>query len=116
MMGYTFKRLGDLSYHHLIVPKRLGGKETIDNGACLVQKTSHDYLHLIERYDPEIFKAITNRLIDENTLRKIEYYNLKQIHDILSYFEKNYCGCRTKKGQPIIKQEYVNQRILKKHL
>ena len=111
MMGYTFKRKGDLSYHHLIIPRRKGGKETFENGDILRQNTSHDYLHAIERLDPEIFYAITSELIDENVLRQIEYNNLKRIHDMLLYFEKEHCGDRTKKGHPVIKPEYVYARI-----
>ena len=49
-MGYTFSKPQELSFHHLIVPKRLGGKETIENGAILKQCTSHDYLHRIEAF------------------------------------------------------------------
>lgn len=111
MMGYTFKRAGDLSYHHLVIPRRLGGKETIDNGAILKQSTSHDYLHIIEKIDPETFYAITSELIDENLLRRIEYNNLKRIHDMLLYFEREHDRDTTKKGNYIIKPEFINERI-----
>lgn len=111
MMGYTFKRQGDLSYHHLIIPKRHGGLETFQNGAILRQGTSHDYLHIIERVDPEIFYAITSELIDENILRKIERQNLENIRDMLLYFEKEHDHDYTKKGNLLIKREYVEQRI-----
>ena len=30
-MGYTLEKKEHLSYHHLIIPKRCGGKETIEN-------------------------------------------------------------------------------------
>lgn len=111
MMGYTFKRKDDLSYHHLIIPKRLGGKETFENGAILKQKTSHDYLHIIEKIDPEIFYLITSELIDENIMRRIEYENLRAIRDMLLYFEKEHDHERTKKGNLLIKREYVRERI-----
>lgn len=111
MMGYTFKRQGDLSYHHLIVPKRHGGAMTYQNGAVLKQKTSHDYLHLIERIDPELFYAITSELIDENILRRIEMQNLKNIRDMLLYFEREHDHKYTKKGNLLIKREYVEERI-----
>lgn len=111
MMGYTFKRQGDLSYHHLIIPKRQGGRETFENGAILKQSTSHNYLHAIEQIDPEIFYAITSELIDENILRRIEYDNLKRIHDMLLYFEKEHDRDTTKKGHYIIKPEYITTRI-----
>lgn len=111
MMGYTFKRKGDLSYHHLIIPKRCGGKETFDNGAILKQKTSHNYLHAIEKIDPEIFYAITSELIDENILRRIEYDNLKRIHDMLLYFEREHDRDTFKNGHYVIKPEYITTRI-----
>ena len=111
MMGYTFKRKGDLSYHHLIIPKRHGGKETYQNGAVLRQNTSHDYLHLIEKIDPEVFCAITSELIDENILRRIERQNLENIRDMLLYFEREHDHDYTKKGNLLIKREYVEQRI-----
>lgn len=111
MMGYTFKRQGDLSYHHLIIPKRNGGPMTFNNGAILKQNTSHDYLHLIERIDPELFYAITSELIDENIMRKIEMQNLKNIRDMLLYFEREHDHKYTKKGNLLIKREYVDERI-----
>lgn len=111
MMGYTFKRKDDLSYHHLIIPKRENGLETFENGAILRQKTSHDYLHIIEHIDPEIFSLITNELIDENIMRKIEMENLKYIRDLLLYFEKEHDHDTTKKGRLLIKREYITQRI-----
>ena len=61
-MGYEFHK-NDASYHHLIVPRRKGGLETIQNGAILMQSTGHNYLHTIERYDLEIFEFITSEAI-----------------------------------------------------
>lgn len=111
MMGYTFKRKGDLSYHHLLIPRCEGGKMTFENGAILVQKTSHDYLHIIQRLDPEIFYAITSELVDENILRHIEYANLKRIRDMLLYFEREHDRDTTKKGSYLIKDSYITNRI-----
>lgn len=120
MMGYTFKRKGDLSYHHLLVPRCEGGKMTFENGAILRQNTSHDYLHRIETYDYDRFMALTSELIDENVKGHLSIDNLRMINDILGSFEREYCGKRTKKGSLIIKPEYVEQRILvcdkKRHL
>lgn len=111
MMGYTFKRTNDLSYHHLIIPKRLGGEISFENGAILRQNTSHNYLHSIEHIDPEIFYLITSELIDENIMRKIEIANLKRIRDLLLYFEREHDRDVTKKGNYIIKPEYIENRI-----
>ena len=110
-MGYTFKRKKELSFHHLIVPARLGGTETVNNGAILKRDTSHDYLHRIEHIDPEIFYNITSEMIDENIKRKLDIYNLRKIRDLLEYFEKEHCSDRNKKGKLLIKEEYIKERI-----
>lgn len=111
MMGYYFKNKKELSYHHMIIPRRLNGKETFENGAILKQKTSHDYLHIIERIDPEIFYHITSELIDENIKIKIEKDNLEAIRDLLLYFESEHDHDTTKRGELVIKREYVERRV-----
>ena len=73
-MGYKFNDEKELSFHHLIVPKRLcqikgyGDGYYQWNGAILVQNTAHNYLHIIERYDREMFEAITKQMIKENKI------------------------------------------------
>ena len=111
-MGYTFERTKELSYHHLIVPRRLDGPMTIENGAILVQSTSHDYLHRIEMIDYDMFLAITSEMIDENIKGRLDIENLRRIRDVLLCFEKEYSGARTKKGSRVIKPEYINKRII----
>jgi len=115
-MGYTFERTDQLSAHHLIIPARFGGKLTHDNTAILRQNTSHDYLHIIENYDYDMFLSITSELIDENVIGKLTKENLVAIRDILLCFEREYCGKTTRKGNPIIKPEYVEKRLILKHL
>ncbi len=36
-MGYRFNR-NNASYHHLIIPRRLGGEESVENGAVKWEK------------------------------------------------------------------------------
>ena len=116
-MGYSFDRLKDLSFHHLIVPKRdckaqgLGEGYLKWNGAILVQDTSHEYLHTIERIDRELFLRITKEMIEENEKGKIDLENLKKIRDLLLYFEKNYNKETNSKGQFILKRKYITDRI-----
>lgn len=112
MMGYLFTNINQLSYHHLIVAKRYGGKATFENGAILRQKTSHDYLHVIEKKDEEIFYLITSELIDENIKRKVDIENLRKIRDLLLYFEREHDHEYTKKGKLLIKREYVEGRVI----
>ena len=110
-MGYTFKNEKHLSYHHLLIPARCGGPITIENGALLVRKTAHDYLHRIERYDKDVFDDITEEMHKENINRKIEIYNLRRIRQMLEYFEKEHSGTCNKKGKPIIQERYIRERI-----
>ena len=111
-MGYTFSNKGQLSYHHLIVPRRFGGKATIENGAILRQNTSHDYLHKIELTDREIFDSITDRMIEMNRNGKLDLENLKIIRDLLLYFEREHDHDKLSSGKLLIKREYVRERIV----
>ena len=115
-MGYHVNRKQDLSYHHLIIPRRhckeagLGEGYLYWNGAILRQNTSHDYLHLIENIDPDIFCELTSEMIDENIKGRLDIDNLKRIHDLLLYFEREHDHDRTKKGKLLIKREFVTTR------
>lgn len=115
-LGYNVQRTKDLSFHHLIIPHResraygIGEGYLYWNGAILVQKTSHDYLHLIESKDYDIFLAITSEMIDENIKGYLDISNLKRIHDCLSLFEREHCSDRGKKGKLLIKDDYLKRR------
>ena len=114
-MGYPFEGNSQLSFHHLIVPHRhcrqqgLGDGYLEWNGAILRQKTSHNYLHLIERYELDMFNAITSEMIDENIKGFLDKQNLRSIDDILRCFEREFCGTRSKKGELIIKPSYTRR-------
>lgn len=116
-MGYTFRNINELSFHHLIVPHRdckregLGEGYLLWNGAILKQETSHEYLHTIERIDREVFLQITKEMVDENNKRKIDIENLKRIRELLLYFEEKYKDIENKQGKKLIKQKYITQRI-----
>jgi len=123
-MGYKIDRKESLSFHHLIVPRRdcqakgLGEGYLYWNGAILTQgsgfgeSNSHDYLHLIEHIDPEIFYRISSELIDENIKGRIDIDNLRHIRDLLLYFEKEHDRDVNKKGKILIKKEYIDKRII----
>ena len=85
-MGYRIRNSKELTYHHLIVPRRDGGKETIKNGAILI-RNSHNYLHLIEREDYNLYLSIRKLLIDENRKGLIDLVILRDIDKLLSCFE-----------------------------
>lgn len=116
-MGYTVNRKNELSFHHLIVPRRECKEKGIGqgylrwNGAILVQNTSHDYLHYIETIDRDIFLEITKEMIAENESGKINLRNLKRIRELLLYFESEHINDRNSKGKKYIKEEYLIKRI-----
>lgn len=117
-MGYDIKQKNHLSFHHLIVPHRnckemgLGEGYLWWNGAILNggDGSSHEYLHLIESKDYDMFLAITSELIDENTKGRLDIENLRKIRDILECFEREHANDRSKKGRVLIKQEYTRRR------
>lgn len=115
-MGYTFNRYEELSFHHLIIPKRdsikagIGDGYLVWNGSILKQDTSHDYLHIIEQIDREIFLAITDAMIRENQLGKLDIEELKRIRMLLEYFEKEHKDDKNKKGKTLIKRKYITER------
>lgn len=116
-MGYTFDRREDLSFHHLVIPKRdckaagLGEGYLKWNGAILNQNTSHDYLHIIERMDRDTFLRITAEMVEENLKGKLDIDNLKRIRELLLYFEDRYEKETNSKGQLILKRKFITKRI-----
>ncbi len=118
-MGYEFRRMSDLSFHHLIIPRSVSPFLDLDrgyyewNGVILVQKSSHEFLHIIERFDLDRFYAITSEMLDEKLKGNISMDNIKKINDVLNSFEKEYIG-QTFKGShsEIIKPAYT-KRLLK---
>ena len=111
-MGYSLQKKDIYTFHHLIIPARFGGKCTRNNGAILCGNTSHPYLHVIEHKDNDMFWDITNEMIKMNQLGKLDLQNLRRIHDILTQFEREYCGCTTRKGKILIKEQYTRRAKL----
>ena len=116
-MGYEFNKERELTFHHLVIPKRICIADNIPemgylewNGSIL-QRQAHNYLHTIERHDRDMFEAITIQMIDENLKGYLDTKNIDYINDVLQYFEREYCGKRTKHGDPIIKEEYTRRLI-----
>ena len=114
-MGYEVSKINTLSFHHLIVPHRncktfgLGEGYVWWNGAILNKSTSHDYLHLIEVKDYDMFLAITSEMIDENVKGYLDKENLLRIRDILEQFEREHCSDRGRKGNLLIKDSYLRR-------
>lgn len=108
--GYYFINTKELSFHHLLVPSRLDGDYKPYNGVILKQSTSHDYMHLIEKVDPELYDLITLELYKEN-INGITLENIKRIRDVFLYFESNYSSLLDKNGKSLIKEKYISERV-----
>lgn len=113
-MGFRFRRVNELSFHHLIIPHRDCDNVEAEgyvqwNGAILVQDTSHEYLHLIEKYDRDRFEYITERMRIMNVNGELDPYNLERIEQALRVFEIQYRNLKNKKGKKLIKDTYYNR-------
>lgn len=107
-MGYKVSKDNPYTYHHLI-KRCYGGKETIENGAVLT-KNSHEYLHIVETRDLELYNCINNVLKQINEqgheplLRQI-----LAIDYLLKLFEKDHMEDRSSKNKRLIKNEYLRR-------
>lgn len=113
-MGFRFNRVSELSFHHLIIPHRSCKGIERDgyvkwNGAILVQDTSHEYLHTIERYDRDRFEYITERMKEMNENGELDTYNLERIEQALRVFETGYSELVNKNGKVLVKSSYYNR-------
>lgn len=108
-MAYSLQKDDIYTYHHLIIPNRDGGKITRKNGAILCGKTSHPYLHLIEAKDYELFQAITLKMIEENKQGYLDAQSMRFIDDCLTYFEREHCSDKNRKGKILIKEQYTRR-------
>ena len=111
-LGYELQKGDYFSYHH-IKKREFGGKEIINNGAILCSNSSHQYIHLIENKDYEMYLYLTNILMNINNQREMpNKYQLLAIDNILKQFEKEHENDRSKKGKILIKEEYKRRVIL----
>ena len=108
-MGYSLQRGDIYTFHHFLIANRENGPYAYWNGVILCGKTSHPYLHLIESKDEERFYDITSEFLDMKNKGYLDIENLRYIDDILTSFEKEYCGKRSKKGKIVIKEEYTKR-------
>lgn len=110
-MGYVKQKNDILTYHHLIVPNRLGGPKNFDNGVILYS-TSHAYLHLIEAIDYDLFLELTYLMFMEK-INGIRLEELLKIRRYLSQFEYEYRNCYCRDGNLLIKDKYIKGRKIK---
>lgn len=109
-MGYTIQSINQLSYHH-IQKKEDGGPFTWNNGALLRRDTAHEYLHIIEYKDLEIYDYINGILKQINTQGyQPTREELIAIRNVLLSFEREHCSDRNSKGKILIKSKYIEGR------
>ena len=112
-MGYTFEDKRELSTHH-VFPKHSGG-ETKKNNLCVLNRfTSHNYIHLIEDYDQKVFLQISSHLLKQVKEGKIDIDEIREIIDLLQFFEFKYRDEETRNGERLIKPEFKEKRIILK--
>lgn len=110
-MGYTFRNVNQLSYHH-IHKACDGGEKSYDNGAILRQDTSHQYIHIIEDRDFDMFVYI-NRILKEINEQQAHptKAQLLAIRNVLLQFEREHSSDRNSKGKLLIKERFIKERI-----
>lgn len=109
-MGYDIRSINDLTYHH-IIKREHGGPFTLDNGALLRGDTSHEYLHIIEHKDLDMYVYINKILQEINDQRyKPTKEQLLQIRDVLLQFEREHDHDLNSKGKLLIRRRYVDGR------
>lgn len=100
----------DVTFHH-IVKREHGGKAEINNGALLMP-VSHQYLHLIESKDLEvyitlnkIFKYVNEQMVEPTMEQRqiIEY--------LLRSFEEEHRWDKGSKGKLLIKHKYLERGL-----
>ena len=110
-MGYTFESKKQLSTHH-IIPKHTGGQTKSRNLCVLNRYTAHNYIHLIEDYDYKVFLQISRELMEQVKQGKIDIQEIKNIFELLQFFEFKFRDETDRNGDLIIKPEYKTKRII----
>jgi len=105
-MGYKLIK-SQATYHHLI-KREHNGKETISNGSILMP-VAHNYLHIIEYKEYEIFDAINKIMKICNKKGAVEVSDLKIINELLKMFEEEHKQDKTSKGKILIKHQYLDR-------
>ena len=119
-MGFYLQKESILSFHHLVLSKeyckkaKLGKGYWYWNGVILCQDTSHEYLHLIQRYNDELFRYITSEMLDMKIKGFIDETNLIAINQMLDYFEYQHIEEKDDKGKYLIKEKYLDRIRLHK--
>lgn len=108
-MGYKLNH-NNATFHH-IVKKENGGLLTIDNGAVLTD-IAHNYLHIIEYKDLDIYIALNKmfQIINKQQDKPSkEQYQI--INTLLAMFEEKHKDDKTSRGKKLIQHKYLDREI-----
>lgn len=105
-MNYRIYRDEDLTFHH-IIKKNDGGKNRIDNGALLLP-APHQYLHLIESIDKDVYRMLNDifKMINRQGYEPTIGERLV-IENLLCNFEDKHKNDIGYNGKVLIKAEYT---------
>lgn len=113
-MGYELTKEANYFTFHHIIKKEHGGKEKINNGAILIGNSAHNYLHIIESRELDMYVYINKILKEINNQRYLPTKEqLLKIYDCLEKFERDHSGDVNRNGDPLIKERYTKRIILK---
>lgn len=108
-LGYELQDGDTFNFHH-ILDKNKGGREIIDNGAVLINNTSHQYLHVIEYKDFDMYLYLSNILLSINNQRTMpNKQQMLAIESLLQQFEREHCSDVNAKGKPLIRERYLKR-------
>lgn len=98
----------DMTFHHIL--KRVdGGKQIITNGALLMP-IAHQYLHLIEYRDIEVYNAINQIFRYVNQQQHEPTKEQRQIIEfLLRQFEAEHKNDKGSKGKTLIQRKYLER-------
>ena len=114
--GYEITPSNPLTYHHIF--KNVYGDYSREcpnykliNGALLT-KNGHNYIHLIESRDLELYVKLSKLLHminEQQHAPTLEQY--KVINDCLKYFETNHFKDTNSKGKKLLTYKHYNRTI-----
>ena len=81
---------------------------------CVLNRySSHNYIHLIEDYDYKVFLQISKEIMIQVKNGKIDMEQLKNIDELLQFFEYKFRNEPSRNGDILIKPEYKKRILIK---
>ena len=107
-LNYKVVRPSDITFHH-IIKKEDGGLYTLDNGALLTS-TAHQYLHIIEYKEKDIYMMLNKMFTIINKQRSAPTPDQREIIEyLLNEFYELHKNDTNSKGKRLIKYDYLKR-------